>query len=144
MSLGVTACHGRILTGMDMRITGGALRRLIREALMSPDSGAIDAMDRAFAALSGARNEPLVEPYVGRGRPITLGFATMQGASAAMEAFRDGGPAGPALEGLEAAIRHLTPVADSTGSERLLDAIDALRDASEAASLAAHARSSGR
>ena len=126
-----------------MRITGTALRRLIRESVGA--ESAIARLDDAFTSLTqSVAVDPAVGPFVGRGRPITLGFTTMQGALTAMEAFRDGGPAGPALEGLEAAIGHLTPVADSTGSERLLDAIDALRDASEAASLAAYTRSSGR
>lgn len=126
-----------------MRITVGALRRLIRESVGA--ESAIARLDAAFTSLTQAvALEPDLAPHVGRGRPITLGFTAMQGTLTALEAFRDGGPAGPALEGLEAAIGHLTPVADATGSERLLDAIDALRDASEAVSLAAHARSSGR
>ena len=54
---------------------------------MSPDGGAIEAMDRAFTALAIARNEPLVARHVGRDMPITLGFTTMQGALTALDAF---------------------------------------------------------
>ena len=111
---------------------------------MSPDGGAIEAMNRAFTALAIARNEPLVARHVGRDMPITLGFEDMQRALTALEAFQTGGPAGPAIAKLDAAIEHLTPVADDTESAMVLDAIDELRNAAEAVSLAAYARSSGR
>lgn len=126
------------------------LRRSVRRVLseVGGNAGAASAiarLDDAFTSLTQAvALEPDVAPHVGRGRPITLGFGAMQGALTALEAFRDGGPAGPALEGLEAAIGHLVPPANATESERLLDAIDELRDAADAVSRAAHARSSVR